>query len=48
MTLPTELDSTHRSKIDKLKSLKSADFSSGYQIEQMAEEMAAGKTIGNH
>src|SRR5712671_7815828 len=30
MALPTELDSSHQSKLDKLKSLKVADFSSRY------------------
>ena len=87
MTLPTQLDSTHQSKIDKLKSLKGGDFSSRYQIQQvsghkdavslferyakggdhpklkeradkmlptlrhhlqMAQEVAAGKTVGKH
>ena len=35
-TLPTELDSTHQNKIDKLKSLRRADFSSRYNIEQVS------------
>jgi putative membrane protein len=87
MALPTELDSSHQSKIDKLKSLKGADFSSRYNINQvsdhkdaislferyakggdhpklkewadkmlptlrhhleMAQDLAAGKTIGRH
>jgi putative membrane protein len=87
VALPTQLDSTHQSKIDKLKSLKGGDFSSRYQIQQisghkdavslferyarggdhpklkewadktlptlrhhlqMAQEMAAGKTVGKH
>jgi putative membrane protein len=85
--LPTALDSTHQGKIDKLKSLKGADFSSTYNSEQvdghkdavslferygkggddpklkewaektlpnlrhhleMAQDMAAGKTVGKH
>ncbi|NOJ45803.1 DUF4142 domain-containing protein [Bradyrhizobium archetypum] len=87
VTLPTELDSTHQSKIDKLKALKSGDFSARYQLDQvsghkdavslferyakggdhpklkewankmlptlrhhfqMAQELAAGKTVGKH
>ena len=87
MTLPTELDSTHQSKIDKLKSLKGGDFSARYQLDQvsghkdavslferyakggdnpklkewadktlpalrhhleMAQNLAAGKTVGKH
>jgi putative membrane protein len=85
--LPNQLDSTHRSKIDQLKSLKGPEFSSRYNLDQvsghkdavslferyakggddpklkewaektlptlrhhlvMAQEMAAGKTIGRH
>jgi putative membrane protein len=85
--LPTALDSTHQGKIDKLKSLKGADFSANYNQEQvdghkdavslferyakggadpklkewaektlpnlrhhleMAQDMAAGKTVGKH
>jgi putative membrane protein len=85
--LPTALDATHQGKIDKLKSLKGADFSSNYNSEQvnghkdavslferyakggddpklkewaektlpnlrhhleMAQDMAAGKTVGKH
>ena len=87
VTLPTELDSSHQSKIDKLKSLKGADFSSRYDSDQvdghkdavslferyakggdhpklkewadkmlptlhhhleMAQDLAAGKTVGKH
>jgi putative membrane protein len=33
--LPTALDSSHQSKIDKLKSLKGADFSSRYDSDQL-------------
>jgi putative membrane protein len=33
--LPTALDSSHQSKIDKLKSLKGADFSSSYDSDQL-------------
>jgi putative membrane protein len=86
-SLPTALDSTHQTKLDKLKSLNGADFSSRYKLEQvsghkdavslferyanggddpklkewadkmlptlrhhleMAQEMAAGKTVGKH
>ena len=86
-TLPTELDSTHQGKIDKLKSLKGGDFSARYQLDQvsghkdavslferyakggdnpklkewadktlpalrhhleMAQNLAAGKTVGKH
>jgi putative membrane protein len=86
-SLPTALDSTHQTKLDKLKSLNGADFSSRYNVEQvsghkdavslferyanggddpklkewadkmlptlrhhleMAQEMAAGKTVGKH
>jgi putative membrane protein len=36
MTLPTELDSTHQGKIDKLKALKGGDFSAGYQLDQVS------------
>ncbi|KRR06040.1 hypothetical protein CQ12_02620 [Bradyrhizobium jicamae] len=36
VALPTQLDSTHQSKIDKLKSLKGGDFSSRYQIQQVS------------
>jgi putative membrane protein len=36
VTLPTELDSSHQSKIDKLKSLKGADFSSRYDSDQLS------------
>ena len=36
MALPTELDSSHQSKIDKLKSLKGADFSSRYESDQVS------------
>ena len=36
MALPTELDSPHASKLDKLKSLKGADFSSGYNSDQVS------------
>jgi putative membrane protein len=36
MALPTALDSSHQSKIDKLKSLKGADFSSRYQSDQVS------------
>src|SRR6266550_1548451 len=32
--LPTALDSSHQSKLDKLKSLKGADFSSLYESDQ--------------
>src|SRR3954468_4683934 len=85
--LPTALDSSHQSKIDNLKSLKGADFSSLYDSDQvsgqkdgvslferyakggdnpklkdwadktlpalrhhleMAQDMAAGKTVGKH
>jgi putative membrane protein len=87
VTLPTELDSAHQSKLDKLKSLRGGDFSARYQLEQvsghkdavslferyakggdhpklkewadktlpslrhhlqMAQELAAGKTVGKH
>jgi len=87
VTLPTELDSTHQSKIDKLKALKGGDFSARYQLDQvsghkdavslferyakggdhpklkewadkmlptlrhhlqMAQDLAAGKTVGKH
>jgi len=34
--LPTALDSSHQSKIDKLKSLKGADFSSRYDSDQVS------------
>jgi putative membrane protein len=34
--LPTAMDSTHQSKIDKLKSLKGADFSSTYNSDQVS------------
>jgi putative membrane protein len=34
--LPTALDSSHQSKIDKLKPLKGADFSSRYDSDQVA------------
>src|SRR5436305_1858245 len=34
--LPTALDSSHQSKIDKLKSLKGADFSSRYDSDQLS------------
>jgi putative membrane protein len=34
--LPTALDSSHQSEIDKLKSLKSADFSSRYDDDQVS------------
>ena len=33
--LPTELDSAHQSKLDKLKSLKGADFSASYNSDQV-------------
>jgi putative membrane protein len=85
--LPTALDSSHQSKIDKLKSLKGADFSSRYDSDQvsghkdavslferyskngdnpklkdwasktlptlrhhleMAQDLSAGKTVGEH
>ena len=85
--LPTALDSSHQSKIDKLKSLKGADLSSRYDSDQvsghkdavslferyakggenaklkewadktlpairhhleMAQDLAAGKTVGSH
>jgi putative membrane protein len=36
MALPTELDSSHASKLDKLKSLKGADFSSRYDSDQVS------------
>ena len=36
MALPTELDSSHQSKIDKLKSLTGADFSSRYESDQVS------------
>jgi putative membrane protein len=36
VTLPTELDSSHQSKIDKLKSLKGTDFSSRYDSDQLS------------
>jgi putative membrane protein len=36
VTLPTALDSTHQSKIDKLKSLKGGDFSARYQLDQVS------------
>ena len=36
MALPTALDSSHQSKIDKLKSLKGADFSSRYESDQVS------------
>jgi putative membrane protein len=36
LTLPTALDSSHQSKIDKLKSLKGADFSARYDSDQVA------------
>jgi putative membrane protein len=36
MTLPNALDSSHQSKIDKLKSLKGADFSSRYESDQVS------------
>ena len=87
MALPTELDSSHANKLDKLKSLKGADFSSSYDSDQvsghkdavslferyakggdypklkewadkmlptlrhhleMAQDLAAGKTVGKH
>src|SRR5882762_10407931 len=34
--LPTELDSSHQSEIDELKSLKGADFSSRYDSDQQS------------
>jgi putative membrane protein len=34
--LPTALDSSHQGKIDKLKSLKGADFSSRYDSDQVS------------
>jgi putative membrane protein len=34
--LPTALDSSHQSKIDKLKSLKGAEFSSRYDVDQVS------------
>jgi putative membrane protein len=34
--LPTALDSSHQSEIDKLKSLKGADFSSRYDSDQLS------------
>ena len=34
--LPTALDSTHQSKLDKLKALKGPDFSSRYTVDQVA------------
>jgi len=85
--LPTALDSSHQSELDKLKSLKGADFSSRYDADQlsghkdavslferyskggdnpqlkdwagktlpalqhhleMAQDLAAGKTVGSH
>jgi putative membrane protein len=85
--MPTALDSTHQSKIDKLKSLNGAEFGSSYNSEQvnghkdavslferyakggadpklkewaektlptlqhhleMAQDLAAGKTVGKH
>jgi hypothetical protein len=85
--LPTALDSSHQSALDKLKSLKGADFSSRYDSDQvsghkdavslferyaksgenaklkdwadktlpalrhhleMAQDLAAGKTVGSH
>jgi putative membrane protein len=85
--MPTALDSTHQSKIDKLKSLNGAEFGSTYNSEQvnghkdavslferyakggadpklkewaektlptlqhhleMAQDLAAGKTVGKH
>ncbi len=85
--LPTALDSSHQSSLDKLKSLKGADFSSRYDSDQvsghkdavslferyakggenaklkdwadktlptlrhhleMAQDLAAGKTVGSH
>jgi putative membrane protein len=85
--LPTALDSSHQSKLDKLKALKGADFSSRYDSDQlsghkdavslferyakggdnpklkdwadktlpalrhhleMAQDLAAGKTVGSH
>ncbi|WFU20468.1 DUF4142 domain-containing protein [Bradyrhizobium sp. CB3481] len=36
VALPTELDSTHQSKIDKLKSLNGGDFSARYQLDQVS------------
>jgi len=36
ITLTTALDSSHQSKIDKLKSLKGADFSSRYESDQVS------------
>ena len=36
VTLPTELDSSHQNKIDKLKSVKGADFSSRYDSDQLS------------
>jgi putative membrane protein len=36
VALPTELDSSHQSKLDKLKSLKAADFSSRYDSDQVS------------
>ena len=85
--LPTKLDSIHQARIDKLQSLKGAEFSSQYNLDQvsghkdavslferyakggddpklkewaektlpalrhhleMAQDMAAGKTVGRH
>jgi putative membrane protein len=34
--LPTALDSSHQSKLDKLKSLKGAEFSSRYESDQLS------------
>lgn len=35
LTLPTELDSSHQSKLDKLKSLSGEDFTKQYQDDQV-------------
>ena len=35
VTLPTELDSTHQSKLDKLKGLQGTDFTKQYHSDQV-------------
>lgn len=40
-TLPTAMDSTHQTKIDKLKSLKGAEFTKQYHSDQVAGHKAA-------
>jgi putative membrane protein len=55
-SLPTALDNSHQTKLDKLKSLNGVDFSSRYNLEQVSghldavslfERCANGGTIRN-